>query len=137
MPVPRSRLLEHSGAFELVGALFLAHDWRKPYLLVPAVLASSAVPGLLPPVPIDGEHFIDGGVVNSIPVGRAVELGATTVWVLQVGRVDRPLQPPRKHLDVAQGAPLADADAVEGTDDRVRELVLVPGRDGEVPRGDP
>ena len=41
-----------------------------------AVLASSAVPGLLPPVPVDGEHYIDGGVVNSIPVGRAVELGA-------------------------------------------------------------
>src|SRR3954454_24961752 len=38
--------------------------------LVHAVLASSAVPGLLPPVEIDGEHFVDGGVVNSIPVGR-------------------------------------------------------------------
>ncbi len=81
-----------------------AEHWFTEGPLVPAVLASSAVPGLLPPVPIDGEHFIDGGVVNSIPVGRAVELGATTIFVLQVGRVDRPLAPPKRHLDVAQVA---------------------------------
>src|SRR5215469_15436499 len=29
--------------------------------LVPAVLASCAVPGLLPPIEIHGEHFFDGG----------------------------------------------------------------------------
>jgi NTE family protein len=81
-----------------------AEHWFTEGPLVPAVLASSAVPGLLPPVVIDGGHYIDGGVVNSIPVGRAVELGATTIWVLQVGRVDRPLQPPKRHLDVAQVA---------------------------------
>jgi NTE family protein len=40
--------------------------------------------------------------VNSIPVGRAVELGATRVFVLQVGRVDRPLTPPRRPWDVAR-----------------------------------
>ena len=30
------------------------------------------MPGILPPVEIGGEHFIDGGIVNSIPVDRAV-----------------------------------------------------------------
>jgi NTE family protein len=65
------------------------------------VLASSAVPGLLPPVEIDAEHFIDGGIVNSIPVRRAVELGATQVFVLHVGRLDRPLEPPRWPWEVA------------------------------------
>jgi len=79
-----------------------AEHWFTDGPLVPAVLASSAVPGLLPPVTLDGEHFIDGGVVNSIPVGRAVEQGARTIYVLQVGRVDRPLRPPKRHLDVAQ-----------------------------------
>lgn len=81
-----------------------AEHWFADGPLVDAVLASAAVPGLLPPVPIDGEHFIDGGVVNSIPVGRAVELGARTVYVLQVGRVDRPLKAPRNVLDVARVA---------------------------------
>jgi NTE family protein len=72
-----------------------SEHWFTAGPIVDAVLASCAVPGLLPPVEIDGEHFLDGGLVNSIPVGRAVELGATTVYVLQVGRVDAPLKPPR------------------------------------------
>ena len=33
--------------------------------------------------------------MNSIPVSRAVELGARTVYVLHVGRLERPLEPPR------------------------------------------
>jgi NTE family protein len=39
--------------------------------------------------------------VNSIPVSRAVELGATTVWVLQVGRVEQPLTVPTRPWEVA------------------------------------
>jgi NTE family protein len=69
--------------------------------LVPAVMASSAVPGMFPPVEIDGEHFLDGGIVDSIPLGRAVDLGATEVYVLQVGRVEQPLTPPTKPWEVA------------------------------------
>lgn len=78
-----------------------AEHWFTSGPLVPAVLASSAVPGVLPPVRIGDEHFLDGGLVNSIPVGRAVALGATVVHVLQVGRVDRPLQAPTKPWEVA------------------------------------
>jgi NTE family protein len=69
--------------------------WFEDGPLVDAVLASAAVPGILPPVDIGGEHFIDGGIVNSIPVSRAVERGATRIFVLHVGRLDRPLEPPR------------------------------------------
>src|SRR3712207_2676929 len=56
-----------------------SEHWFDSGPLVQAVMASAAVPGLLPPVEIDGEHFLDGGIVNSIPVSRAVELGARTV----------------------------------------------------------
>jgi NTE family protein len=63
--------------------------------LVDAVMASAAVPGILPAVEIAGEHYLDGGIVNSIPVSRAVELGARTLYVLHVGRLDRALEPPR------------------------------------------
>ena len=73
----------------------------SPRSLVDAVLASAAVPGLLPPVRIGDEHFLDGGLVNTIPVSRAVELGATTVWVLQVGRVEQPLTVPTRPWEVA------------------------------------
>ncbi|MBD0292593.1 MAG: patatin-like phospholipase family protein [Jiangellaceae bacterium] len=78
-----------------------AECWFDRGPLVDAVMASSAVPGLLPPVEIDGQHYLDGGLVHSIPVGRAVRLGARTVFVLHVGRIERPLQPPTKPWEVA------------------------------------
>jgi len=72
-----------------------SEHWFASGPLVAAVMASAAVPGILPPVEIDGKHFLDGGIVNSIPVARAVELRAETIYVLHVGRLDRPLEPPR------------------------------------------
>jgi NTE family protein len=72
-----------------------AEHWFADGVLADVVLASCAVPGILPPVRIGDEHFIDGGIVNSIPVARAVALGAKTIYVLQVGRLETPLQPPR------------------------------------------
>ncbi len=79
-----------------------SEHWFDSGRVLDAVVASSAVPGLLPPAEIDGQHYLDGGIVNSIPLGRAVELGATRVYVLQVGRIDRPLKPPRKPWEVAR-----------------------------------
>ena len=78
-----------------------AEHWFDRGPLVDAVMASAAVPGLLPPAEIDGQHYLDGGLVDSIPLGRAVELGADRVFVLQVGRIDQPLQPPRRPWEVA------------------------------------
>ena len=74
--------------------------WFDSGPVVEAVLASSAVPGLLAPVRIGDEHFLDGGLVDSIPVGRAVGLGARTVYVLHVGRIESPLRPPRRPWEV-------------------------------------
>lgn len=83
-----------------------AEHWFDSGPLVPAIVASAAVPGLLPPAEVETEwgveHFLDGGIVNSIPVGRAVALGATRVFVLQVGRVDRPLSVPTRPWEVAR-----------------------------------
>jgi NTE family protein len=81
-----------------------AEHWFDSGPLVDAVLASSSVPGLLPPMEIDGEHFVDGGIVNSIPIGEAVRVGAKLIFVLQVGRIERPLAVPRRPWEVAQVA---------------------------------
>jgi NTE family protein len=74
--------------------------WFSSGRLTDAVMASAAVPGLLPPAVIDGEHFLDGGLVHSIPVGRALALGAVDVYVLHVGRIEQALKPPRSLWDV-------------------------------------
>ncbi len=78
--------------------------WFTRGPVIPAVLASCAAPGLLPPVRVGDRHYFDGGLVHSIPVGRAVELGATTIYVLHVGRIERDLAPPRRPWEVGMVA---------------------------------
>lgn len=77
-----------------------AEHWFTDGPLVDAVLASCAVPGLLPPARVGGGTYLDGGLVHSIPVGRAVSLGAETLYVLQVGRIEQPLTAPQRPWEV-------------------------------------
>lgn len=100
---PATTFEELAVPFQCVAASIerAAERWFSSGPLVDAILASAAVPGVLPPVEIDGEHFIDGGVVNSIPISRAVELGASEIYVLHVGRIEAPLVPPKTPLQVA------------------------------------
>jgi NTE family protein len=95
--LPAQRIEELAIPFQCVAASIeqAAEHWFDAGPLAEAVLASCAVPGILPPVRIGDEHFIDGGIVNSIPVGRAVALGAKKIFVLQVGRLEQALRPPR------------------------------------------
>jgi NTE family protein len=104
LPVRRFEDLELP--FQCVAASIerAAEHWFTRGPLSEAILASSAIPGLLPVVEIDGEHFIDGGIVNSIPVGRAVELGARQIYVLHAGRIERGLDPPTNPWQVAMVA---------------------------------
>jgi len=53
--------------------------------VVDAVLASTAIPGVFPPVRIDGRELIDGGIANNTPISTAMKLGATRVIVLPTG----------------------------------------------------
>ena len=100
--LPVRRIEDLAVPFQCVAASIerAAAHWFTSGPIVPAVLASAAVPGLLPPVLIGGEHFMDGGLVHSIPVGRAVALGAREVYVLHVGRIERPLGVPRRPWEV-------------------------------------
>jgi NTE family protein len=104
--LPVQRVEQLTVRFQCVAASIerAAEHWFAEGDLADVVLASCAVPGVLPPVKIGDEHFIDGGIVNSIPVARAVALGATTIYVLQVGRLERPLQPPRWPWEVGMVA---------------------------------
>jgi NTE family protein len=57
--------------------------------LGPAVLASSAIPGVFPPVVIDGRQHVDGGLVDPTGLDTAIELGARRVYVLDSGYAGR------------------------------------------------
>jgi NTE family protein len=52
---------------------------------IPALLASTAIPGVFPPVTIGRRDLVDGGVANHTPIAAAIELGATRVVVLPIG----------------------------------------------------
>ena len=75
--------------------------WFDSGPLIEPVLASAALPAVYPAVEIDGVRYLDGAIVNDVPMGRAVELGARTIYVLQVGAFSRPRPEPRRPLDVA------------------------------------
>ncbi len=48
-------------------------------MVLPAVLATIAVPGLFSPVSIGEWRLVDGGVLNNLPVDRVRQLGADVV----------------------------------------------------------
>ena len=52
---------------------------------VEAILASSAIPGVFPPVRVGAHVLMDGGVVENTPISHAVRLGADRVYVLPTG----------------------------------------------------
>ncbi|MBI4936378.1 MAG: patatin-like phospholipase family protein [Actinobacteria bacterium] len=68
---------------------------------VEAVLASAAIPGVFAPVVIDGRAYMDGGVVNNAAVSHAVDLGATTVYVLPTGFACSLERPPASAIAMA------------------------------------
>ncbi len=47
--------------------------------LVDAILASTALPGLFPPIHWKGRRLVDGGLSNNVPIDLAVERGAQRV----------------------------------------------------------
>lgn len=52
--------------------------------LMPAILATSAVPGVFPPVEIDGRQLADGGVIDSLATHVAYERGVDKIIAVDV-----------------------------------------------------
>lgn len=86
-----------------------AETWFSSGPITDPLLASSAMPGIFPPVEIDGVAYIDGGVANNIPFSRAVELGATKIYVLNVHSWFQPRPLTRPHDFMMHGYLLARA----------------------------
>jgi NTE family protein len=50
-----------------------------------AVLASTALPGVFPPHRVSGRLYLDGGLVDHVPLAPAIAMGADTIYVLSCG----------------------------------------------------
>jgi len=68
---------------------------------VEAILASSAIPSIFPPVTIDGDVLVDGGVVNNVPISRALSAGCDRIYVLLCGPLHFHPPPPRRPAEAA------------------------------------
>lgn len=58
---------------------------RADLSLVDAVYASSALPVFYPPHVADGRAYIDGGIMASLPIAKAAEVGAERIIAVDVG----------------------------------------------------
>lgn len=50
-----------------------------------AVLASTALPGVFPPHRVSDRLYLDGGLVDHVPLAPAIAMGADTIYVLSCG----------------------------------------------------
>lgn len=65
-----------------------------------AIKASSAIPGIFPPVELDDNLLVDGSTSESVPVGRVKEIGADRVLAVDVSRSIKEIQPTRNILEL-------------------------------------
>jgi NTE family protein len=72
-----------------------------------AIAASCAMPGVLNPVKIGEQLLVDGGWIEAVPIGAALQLGADFVIAAEVGDAPETFQSPRNTLDI-----IARADAL-------------------------
>lgn len=63
------------------------------------LLASTAMPGIFPPVPIMGRNYIDGGVANNVPIAPAVAMGAQTIYIMDATSHTRQRRPLNRPID--------------------------------------
>ena len=65
-----------------------------------AIRASSAIPGVFPPVEIDDYLLVDGSASESVPAGRVREIGADRVLAVDVTRDISIFKEPQNVLEV-------------------------------------
>jgi NTE family protein len=68
---------------------------------VEAILASSAIPSIFAPVTIDDDVLFDGGVVNNVPISRALAAGCDRIYVLLCGPLHYHPPTPRRPAEAA------------------------------------
>jgi NTE family protein len=66
-----------------------------------ALLASSAIPGVFPPVRHGSRYLVDGGVTNNAPISVAIKHGAKRIIVIPTGISCAIAEPPGRIIGMA------------------------------------
>lgn len=101
--------------------------------LVDAALASSAVPGIFPPVELDGRLLVDGHVVDNVPAEVARELVPDAVVLAVDVGYDPPPAPPRTALETILRAATVSREHLRRTSVAAADVLLSVGE--ELPTG--
>ncbi|MBN1300679.1 MAG: patatin-like phospholipase family protein [Melioribacteraceae bacterium] len=64
------------------------------------IKASSAIPGIFPPVKYQNYFLVDGGASESVPAGRVKDLGADRVLAIDVMRPIKSVTQPKNVIDI-------------------------------------
>ena len=91
-----------------------------------AVRASSAIPGLVQPVLIDGREYVDGGVVSQVPVHVARKLGADVIIAIDVSRHPLPADQLSSTLAVMQQAIIVMSNQIAEAELAYADIVIRP-----------
>ncbi len=91
-----------------------------------AVSASSAVPGLLPPVSMDGRLLIDGGWMAKVPVIPALRMGADLVIAVDVSKEIEDTSGFKNGLNIMVRANAIKAEALKEMHCRFADVLVEP-----------
>jgi NTE family protein len=108
-----------------------AEHWFTAGPAANVVLASAALPAVFAPVEVNGERFVDGGIVNNAPISAALRAGARRIFVLLCSNVrhrfattERPFEALLTAFDMGLAARLRRDLATIG--DQAEVIVLEP-----------
>jgi NTE family protein len=98
--------------------LMTGHEiWFRSGSLMDAVRASISMPGIFEPFYLDGKWYVDGGIVNPVPVSLCRYLGADVVIAVDVNRGRLRKSPETSKFKFSSKS--EDETVIENDDDRL------------------
>ena len=98
--------------------------WFQRGPLEQAMRASAAIPGLFQPVELDGRLFVDGGVLNPLPIAASVSAHADHIIAIDLNAdVPMPVTEPATGLIAGQVASSEDRDNSDEKNDWLNSFV--------------
>lgn len=69
--------------------------WEDAGDIIEPLLASMSVPGIFPPILLNGHPHVDGGVADNAPLGRAADCGYRRALMIECACADPCARPPK------------------------------------------